>query len=295
MEISKETRERIFTAADSLYEQAGRTAFPTVDAVRKTARVNMNDASVGMKEWRRAQTTQAVPVAAHVPESVQQATHAALATLWQEAQALANESLRAAQAGWDAERVEAETLNKQMADAYEAQAAELQAAHAQIAGMEEAANKSAQHAEQQCKMIEEIHATLANLQQQAATAAARADELRLELDHAHKETQQLRVERDQAQEKVALYANQMQSMQAELTQLQAKSTVELQIHQEQRKVAATEAHRQAERLTAAKAERDAARSETGKVREEAAELRGQLQALQALMGRTKVNDNNMKR
>ena len=56
MELTKDTRDRIFAAADSLYEQAGRAAFPTVDAVRKTAKVNMNDASAGMKEWRRAQT-----------------------------------------------------------------------------------------------------------------------------------------------------------------------------------------------------------------------------------------------
>ena len=103
MELAKDTRDRIFAAADSLYEQAGRAAFPTVDAVRKVARVNMNDASAGMKEWRRAQTAQAAPVAVQVPEAVQQASSAALASLWKEAQELANESLRAAQAGWDAD------------------------------------------------------------------------------------------------------------------------------------------------------------------------------------------------
>ena len=55
MELTKETRDRIYAAADALFEQNGRDAFPTVDAVRKAARVNMNDASSGMKEWRRAQ------------------------------------------------------------------------------------------------------------------------------------------------------------------------------------------------------------------------------------------------
>lgn len=61
MELTKETRDRIFAAADELFEQNGRDGFPTVDAVRKAARVNMNDASSGMKEWRRAQTAQAAP------------------------------------------------------------------------------------------------------------------------------------------------------------------------------------------------------------------------------------------
>ena len=133
MELAKDSHDRIFAAVDALYDQGGRAGFPTVDAVRKTARVNMNDASTGMKQWRRAQMTQAGPVAVPVPESVQQATAIALAVLWRDAQELASESLRAAQTGWDAERAEADTLNKQMADAYEALAAELAAAQAVIA------------------------------------------------------------------------------------------------------------------------------------------------------------------
>ncbi|MBZ2440253.1 hypothetical protein INP48_22475 [Xanthomonas perforans] len=31
------------SAADALYEQAGREVFPTVDAVRKAAKANMNE------------------------------------------------------------------------------------------------------------------------------------------------------------------------------------------------------------------------------------------------------------
>lgn len=46
--------------------------FPTVDAVRKHAKVNMNDASVGMKDWRRAQTAQVMTVAVQVLTAIQQ-------------------------------------------------------------------------------------------------------------------------------------------------------------------------------------------------------------------------------
>lgn len=92
MELTKETRDRIYAAADALFEQNGRDAFPTVDAVRKAARVNMNDASSGMKEWRRAQTAQAAPVAVQVPEAVSAAGGQAVAVLWQQAQELANTS-----------------------------------------------------------------------------------------------------------------------------------------------------------------------------------------------------------
>ena len=310
MELSKDTRDRIFAAADALYEQGGREAFPTVDAVRKTARVNMNDASTGMKEWRRMQTARAATVAVQVPAPVQQAAGAALATLWQEAQELANASLRAAQAGWEAERLEAETLNQQMADAYEAQAGELAAAQARIAELETAAREA------------------------AGLAEARAGELRIELDHAHQEARQARGERDRAQEQVAASADQVEALRAdlaaansrtaeierragelradlerahqatvqaraelaeqrkvteaavaerdqvraELVKVQARAEAVEQAHQEQRRQMAAEAHRQAERLTALQAERDEARKEAGQAREEAARLAGQLAA-----------------
>ncbi|KEZ95099.1 chromosome segregation protein SMC, partial [Xanthomonas vasicola pv. vasculorum NCPPB 895] len=127
MEMNRDTRDRIFAAANQLYEAAGRKAFPTVDAVRKAAKVNMNDANAGMKEWRRAQTAQAAPIAVQVPEAVQQLHGQGLAALWQAAIDQASESLRAAQAGWEAERAELDALNKQLGDAYDAQAAELDA------------------------------------------------------------------------------------------------------------------------------------------------------------------------
>ena len=101
--IPADVRERVIQAAQELYEQNGRESMPTVDAVRRLARVDMNAASAVMREWRRAQTAQAAPVAVTVPEVVTQAHGAALVALWQTAQELANESLRVAQAAWEAE------------------------------------------------------------------------------------------------------------------------------------------------------------------------------------------------
>jgi chromosome segregation ATPase len=293
MELSKEIRERIFTAADALYAQGDRSTFPTVDAVRKMARVNMNDASAGMKEWRRAQTAQAAPVAVQVPEAVQQANGAALVALWQEAQELANESLRAAQAGWDAERVEAETLNKQIGDAYEAQAGELREAQARIVELETSVRQATEQAAAHQKQIEEAHTTIAEMRQQVAIAAARADELRKELDHAHQNADQARAERDKAQEQVAATANQLDQVRGELakqldqvrnelTKAQAKADADREMYQEQRKAAAAEAHRQAERLTSIQNERDQARKEASAAREGAATLRGRLEALESI-------------
>ena len=123
--IPADVRERVIQAAQELYEQNGRESMPTVDAVRRLARVDMNAASAVMREWRRAQTAQAAPVAVTVPEVVTQAHGAALVALWQTAQELANESLRVAQAAWEAERAEADHDRQELADAYERQAAEL--------------------------------------------------------------------------------------------------------------------------------------------------------------------------
>jgi colicin import membrane protein len=133
MEISQGVRDRIFTAADAMYVESDRRTFPTVDAVRKRARVNMNDASAGMKEWRRAQTATAGPVVGQLPAELQGSCIAVLSGLWKEATSQANENLRTAQAGWEAERAESEELSRQLAAAYDAQTGELEAAQLEIA------------------------------------------------------------------------------------------------------------------------------------------------------------------
>ena len=258
MELNKDIRDRILSAADALYEQAGRTSFPTVDSVRKLAKVNMNDAAAIMKEWRRAQTAQAAPVAITVPEAVHQLHSQALAALWQSAQNTANESLRAAQAGWEAERAEADTINKQLGDAYDAQGVELEAANRRIDELtakcqheQQRSTELVQHIEETRKatLVAENRAAIA--EQRAVEIERRAADLRAELDLAHQDATQTRTEL------------------ADLRQAQ----------QEQRKTAAQEALRAAERLTATQAERDESRKEAAKAREETAHWRGQVEAL----------------
>jgi colicin import membrane protein len=191
LQMSKEVRERIFASADELYEQNGRESFPTVDAVRRAAKVNMNDASAAMKEWRRAQTSQASPLAVQVPDAVIQAAQAFVASLWSQAQELANESLRAAQAGWESERGELDIMRQELAEAYESQASELEVATAKLAELEksEAAAKNE---------VTELRAKVAEVSERAATAKAREGELRASLDRAYQEAQELRAERNES-------------------------------------------------------------------------------------------------
>jgi colicin import membrane protein len=77
-DINPEIRERILNAAQQLFEAAGRLELPTVDAVRRLSKTNMNDASAVMKEWRRLQIVSASAAVVSVPDRVQQASQSAL-------------------------------------------------------------------------------------------------------------------------------------------------------------------------------------------------------------------------
>ena len=277
--IPADVRERVIAAAADLFEQSGRQTMPTVDAVRRAARVDMNAASAVMKEWRRAQTAQAAPVAVAVPESVQQASSAAVATIWQQAQELANESLRSAQAAWETERVEQDAMRQELAEAFERQAGELEALQSRLASIEAA--EAAARGE-----ADELRGQLAAAQEQAHTAEARAQEierrageLRTELDRAHQDADQARGALAEQQKASQAAAAQLDQVRGELAKVQAKAEADQEAQQEQRKQAAAEAHRMAERLTAAQAERDQATKAAAQAREEAARLAGQLDTL----------------
>jgi DNA repair exonuclease SbcCD ATPase subunit len=192
MELAPTSHDRIFSAADTLYEQAGRQTFPTVDAVRKFARVNMNDASTGMKAWRRAQATQIISMTVRVPDTLQQSNAAALTALWSEAVSVANETLRAAQAGWDVERAEAEALREQMANAYETQVTELEVTQSELEKLQsqlaQANTTVATLRQRSDDMQHEMTAVqIAAKQAEALTIEIerRAADLRAELDYAH--------------------------------------------------------------------------------------------------------------
>lgn len=212
--IPADVRERIEAAANDLYEQAGRERFPAVDAVRRVARVDMNAASAVMREWRKAQTAQAAPVALQVPEAVQQASQAALAAMWQQATELANESLRRAQAAWDAERQELDDMRAELAEAYESQAAELEALKRQLAERD--------------TVIERQAAQLVEAQQLQVDAQGRADLAETRAIEIERSVAVLRSERDaaiaaasEAREQAARLGGQLEAMQAQNTALLA--------------------------------------------------------------------------
>ena len=206
--IPVEVRDRIIAAAEEIYEQLGRETFPTVDTVRRAAKADMNTTSMVMKDWRRQQTTQAVPVAVTVPEAVVQANTSALAQLWAEAQELANESLRAAQSTWEVEREELDVMRKELSTAYEDQASDFEEAITKILSLEDRINEqeeqhstamrelSFEHSEELRKRkdeLEQVYGKLSESQKEAehailkaAEEARRVEDIREELERAYR-------------------------------------------------------------------------------------------------------------
>ena len=191
--INSEARARIVAAAEQLYDAAGRGPnFPNVTDVRRAARADMNTTSAVMKEWRRSKSTAVVAVAVAVPDRLRVAFDAALASVWTEAQDIANEALSAAQAAWETERAEAESLRAELSQAFESQGAELVTAQERIAELDATTEKLTAE-------VSTLRASLAKSEEQAHMAQARAeeierraDELRIELDRAHGEAVAIR-------------------------------------------------------------------------------------------------------
>ena len=281
--IPADVRERVISAAVDLYEQAGRERFPTVDAVRRLSRADMNAVSAVMKEWRQAQTTQAAPVAVAVPEAIQQANAAAVAALWLNATELANQSLRSAQAGWEKERIELDDMRAELANSYEAQAAEFETTKKQLADSEA---KTAEQV-QELAAVRQREAEAINRAERAEARISeiehRAADLRGELDRALAETERQRVELAEARAKAAAEIEAAhaatEAARAEQVKVQAKADAREEAHAEQGKQATAEINRTAERMTKTEAERDTARKEAGEAREAAAKLAGKLEAV----------------
>jgi colicin import membrane protein len=214
--IAADIRNRILTAAEALYTERGYETFPTVDQVRRAARVDMNAASVVMREWRRQKTVAAAPTAISIPDALQQASAQGLAVIWQQAQALANEALDAAKASWEQEREESEALRRELVDAYDAQGKELEAAEQSIAALQAQFEDAGKQAA----------ATLAQNQNALEAALRRAEQDEVRIEEAARQARTLTEERDraneasiQAREAAARLSGQLEALQGQHTAL----------------------------------------------------------------------------
>ena len=299
MQISQDIKDRITAAAAALYEEAGRSEFPTVAAVRARAGADMNAASLVMREWRRAQTVQAAPVVVEVPEKVRAAHVSALAALWSEAQGLANERLLAAQTAWEAERGEAEALRAQLSEAFEGQRQELEVAQVQIEA--QARQIAQQQAEGDVLRAELVAATAraGTAETRAGEIEHRANDLAVELERVHAvgaaERERHAVEMARRQADLDQVRVDGDVLRAELVTLTARAgAAETRVADLDRRASdlAAELGRvhavgmaERERLEKAEADREQERRDAGKAREEAARLQGMVDAMTQQAGK----------
>lgn len=206
--IPTDVKDRIISTANTLYEQSERQSMPTVDQVRRAAKVDMNAASQVMREWRRAQTAQSTPVVVNIPELVQTASTNAVIAIWQQAQELANENLKNAQGAWEQERQELDAMRAELADAFESQAAELEQLKSQLA---QANELSTNQARELVQIKEQYQGAIIQVEKSEIKLTAierNANALRLERDEAVKSTQQ-------AREKAAKLEGALEAVQAQ--------------------------------------------------------------------------------
>lgn len=182
--IPTDVRDRIESTANSLFLQLGGQSMPTVDQVRREARVDMNAASQVMREWRRKQTSQATPIVINIPEPVQNAATNAVIAIWQQAQELANENLKNAQSAWEHEQHELDTIRAELADAFELQSEELEQIKARLT---EANALSAQNAKD-----------LAEIKDKHQSAVTLSEKVEIKLAEVENNANTLRMERDEA-------------------------------------------------------------------------------------------------
>ena len=230
MEISNEIRSRIIEAANQLYQESDSDRFPTVDQVRRAAKADMNTTSMVMKEWRRQQTAAPAAVAVAIPERVQEAMSAALATLWSEAQELANESLAAAKQAWEAERADTDAMRVELAQAFEQQADELDDTRQKLAEAQDAAQVAGEKQQQLAQELAGVTSRLHEIEAREQAGQQRIEEPRAELAE----------EKTEAQQQGQQYRQELEAIRAKMEQQAEQHRAELAALQEQRDTTAQE-------------------------------------------------------
>ncbi len=196
--VNPDVRARIINAIEELYDQLGRVdKFPTVSDVRGRARADMNTCSAVFKEWKRQQTAKPAPVAVAVPDQVKLAHLEAVGIVWTAAQEQANSSLREAEAKWELERGDNETMRRELAEAYEGAVTDAEEARSAHAEVQRSNDSLTQQNQQLTQQLAEVREGLAEQTTKAVENERRANDLKDELRLAHDETASVRQELSQ--------------------------------------------------------------------------------------------------
>lgn len=269
--VNPDVRARIVSAIEELYDQLGRSdQFPTHAEVRAKAKADMNTCSIVYREWKRHQTAKPSLVAIEVPESVSQAHREAVALIWSAAQDQANAHLREAEAKWELERSDSETMRRELAEAYEGAVASTEDACIALSAAKTEVDQLRQQNLSLSQQLAEVRESLVEQSTRAEENERRANDLKVELGLAHTEIASVRHELSQARlthisemnQQKGVAASQLERLSESLATAKARldSANEL---TEQRQAALSDAHM---KLAQANAQAVAATDELQRVR-----------------------------
>lgn len=285
--------------------------FPNVKAVRQESRAGMNYVVEAMKEWRQNQRRQVMTVRDPLPPELHTVIQEAGQHFWTSARQLANESLDAARSAFESEKNDLIQLSAEQSSAFERQATELAVTLERLAELERLAAEAGESEREMSRTLEATRETHQRADQEAALSrlqaeenARRADELRAELEHAHREAgaaaadartvsealrgdaERLRKERDRALQRLELAGEEIARLTEQLTAAQGETAgVRTTLVDVRAQTGAAERVHAEQLAQAAGAEtaRDEARQEAADAREAAAQLRGELEAVLAAL------------
>lgn len=319
--FSESVRERVFSAADSVYADLNKERMPTVQEVRAVSRTDNNATSALLREWKKLITTAPAPVSIDVPNAVRDAGLQAVQVAWSVAQAMATESLRSAEQSWELEREDSEMMRRELADIADSMSLELRTAQDEnerlsalnadllekLSQQTDALISERGRSERSESRASELELRVADLKEElklahAEVATVRGEITDIRLAHLDEKKQletiaaeqierartELAVVRNSTESKILDLSKQVSDLleeQRESMQSLATFKARDEQNQEQRKAAAQEAHRQAERYLEKERALTTAHGELVEVKEKAARLDGQVKTLEIMVNK----------
>jgi chromosome segregation ATPase len=274
------TTEQIFEVANQLVADG---QVPTLARVRQNVGGgSFTTISEAMSQWRekRRATVAEAKLFDGAPAAFSQLFKEMGSKVWTQALELANQSLAAKHEQLAVQQRSIEGVRAETEEFAEQLSAELEQAKILIATLN--GTVGAAQAE-----IADLRSKLTSFQERATMTAARADELRGELDYARENLLQLRTERDKFQDQADTLMREFNKeqllLQTELIKAQTKANTLEQAYQDQRATIDTQARQHTHQLAAIQSECDRAERDTTRAREEAATLRGQVAVLKTML------------
>ncbi len=211
------TRERVFEVADQLVAE-GQSA--TLNNVRKAlGGGSFTTISDAMSEWRDKQTVKQAEVVEPVPESVAERIGELGRELWALAMEKANAKLVSEREAIEQARSQMENSRQEVVELAEQINAELDSLQVKHAETLQALEKAEGAQAQVQKENEALSRQLATTEAKAEETGLRVDDLKTELDHAHKRLAQLESELRESQQAAMFSREDNARLQGELAAL----------------------------------------------------------------------------